>query len=82
MWCLQRELAFVTYIVIELYCEEVPREGDKSLVKLHELMEKAMEQVKKEYYLTFYKHLLVCDPALRQKFLQEIQAHYDNYPEP
>jgi len=72
----------VTYMVIKLYCEEVPWEGDKSPVKLHELMEKVMEQVKKEYYLTFYKHLLVCDLVLRPKFSQEIQAHYDNYPEP
>ncbi len=69
----------MTYMAIKLYFEQAPREGDKSPIKLHELMEKAMEQVKKEYYLTFYKHLLVCDLALRPKFLQEIQAHYDNY---
>jgi hypothetical protein len=41
-------------------------------------MEKAMEHVKKEHYLVFYKHLFVCDPALGLEFLQEIQAHYDN----
>jgi hypothetical protein len=45
-------------------------------------MEKAMEQVRKEHYLTFCKHLLVCDPGLWIEFLQEIQAHYDNNLEP
>ncbi len=44
----------MTYMVIKLYCEKVPQEGDKFPVKLHELMEKVMEQVKKEYYLIFY----------------------------
>jgi hypothetical protein len=37
-----------------------------------------MEQVKKEHYLAFCKHLLVCDLVLGLKFLQEIQARYDN----
>jgi hypothetical protein len=39
-----------------------------------------MEQMRKEHYLTFCKHLLDCDLAFELKFLQEIQAHYDNNP--
>ncbi len=45
-------------------------------------MEKEMEQVKKGYYLTFYKHLPICDRTFRPNFLHEIQAHYDNFPKP
>ncbi len=41
-----------------------------------------MEQVRKEHYLAFYKHLLVCDLGFGIEHLQEIQAHYDNNPEP
>jgi hypothetical protein len=69
-------------MALKQYCEKFPREGDKSLVKLHELMEKEMEQVKKGYYLTFYKHLPICDRTFRPNFLHEIQAHYDNFPKP
>jgi hypothetical protein len=36
-----------------------------------------MEQVRKEHYQTFCKHLPICDLALELEFLQEIQAHYD-----
>lgn len=48
LWCLQKVLEFATYMAIKLYCEEVPQEGDRSPTKLHELMEKDMEHVKKE----------------------------------
>jgi hypothetical protein len=37
-----------------------------------------MEQVKKEHYQTFCKHLPICDLVLKLEFLQEIQAHYNN----
>jgi hypothetical protein len=39
-------------------------------------MEKAMEEVKKDHYLTFCKHF-ICDPAFGPNFLKEIQANYD-----
>jgi hypothetical protein len=47
-------------MAIKLYCEKLLKEGDKFLPKLQELMEKAMEQMRKEHYSTFYKHLLIC----------------------
>jgi hypothetical protein len=36
--------------------------------------------VRKEHYLAFCKHLPVCDMGFGTKFVQEIQAHYDNNP--
>jgi hypothetical protein len=59
-------------MVVKLYCEKVPQEGDRYPAKLQELMENAMEQVRKEHYLVFCKHLHVCDLVLGPKFLQEI----------
>ncbi len=58
---------------MNIYYEEFPLEADHSLVKLKEQMEKAMEQVKKDRYSTFYKHLPVYDHALGMDFLKEIQ---------
>jgi hypothetical protein len=40
-------------------------------------MERAMEQVRKDHYLAFCKHLPICDPFLGVNFLREIQVHYD-----
>jgi hypothetical protein len=40
-------------------------------------MEKVVEQVNKDHYSAFYKHLLICDQALGLDFLKEIQVHYD-----
>jgi hypothetical protein len=56
-------------MVVKFYCEDFPQEGDKSLAKMQELIEKAMEQVKKEHYSTFCKHLLICDLGLGIKYL-------------
>ncbi len=67
-------------MAIKLYCQDIPREGDRSPTKMQELIEKAMEQVRKEHYLAFCKHLHVCDMGFGIKFVQEIQAHYDNNP--
>jgi hypothetical protein len=39
---------------------------------LFSLTNKAMESVWKEHMITFHKKLLVCDPSLRPKFLQQI----------
>jgi putative hemolysin len=36
-----------------------------------------MEQVRKDHYSAFCKHLLVCDLSLGVDFLKEIQVHYD-----
>jgi len=36
----------------------------------------------KEHYSTFCKHFPVFDPTFGPKFLQEIQARYDNNPVP
>ncbi len=82
MFWLQKELAAVADMVVKFYYENVPSKGEKSPTKMQELIEKAMEQVKKEHYLAFYKYLLVCDLGFEIKFLQEIQAHYDNNSEP
>jgi hypothetical protein len=43
LWCLQRELASMAFMVVKLYYEEVPQEGDRYPTKLQELMENAME---------------------------------------
>jgi hypothetical protein len=40
-------------------------------------MERAMEQVKKDHYSTFCKHLPICDPSRGVDFLKEIHVHYD-----
>ncbi len=40
------------------------------------LMEKVMEQVKKERLTTFTKHLPIGDPSLGLKFLRQIHIHY------
>jgi hypothetical protein len=40
-------------------------------------MERAMDQVRKDHYSAYYKHLLICDPSLGVDFLKKIQAHYD-----
>jgi hypothetical protein len=63
-FCLQWEISLVANVVIRLYYEEVFDPTKRSIAKLQEHMVKVMEQVKKDHYLTFCKHLLVCDPAL------------------
>jgi hypothetical protein len=40
-------------------------------------MERTMDQVRKDHYSTFYKHLQVCDPSLGPYFLKETHFHYD-----
>jgi hypothetical protein len=35
-----------------------------------------MEQVRKDHYSAFCKHLPICDPSLGPNFLKEIQVHY------
>jgi hypothetical protein len=37
---------------------------------MQELMEKAMDSVRKENYNAFLKHLLICDPIFREEFLE------------
>jgi hypothetical protein len=64
-------------VTIKSYYEEVPDLRKRSTTTLQKCMEKVVEQVRKDHYLTFYKHLLVCDPTLGPNFLKEIQVHYD-----
>jgi hypothetical protein len=40
-------------------------------------MEKAMDQVMKDNFNAFVKHLLVYDPILGEEFLEHVQMHYD-----
>ncbi len=68
MFCMQREIVAIANMAIKLYCENVLQESDKSPTKMQELMEKEMEQVKKEHYSTFYKHLHFCDLNHGTKF--------------
>ncbi len=65
-------------MVIKFYYEDIPQKGDRFPTKMQELIEKVMEQVRKEHYSTFCKHSPICDPGLGLEFLEEIQAHYDN----
>jgi hypothetical protein len=57
---------------MKLYYEKVPNLAKRSIAKLQERMEKAMEVVWKEHYSVFYKHLLICDLVLGPNFLKEI----------
>jgi hypothetical protein len=36
-----------------------------------------MEQVRKDHYSTFCKHLPTCDPSLGADVLRELHVHYD-----
>jgi hypothetical protein len=59
--------------MVKLYYEEFPNVKDCSPLKLHKQMDhKAMEQVRKDHYLAFCKHLPICDPSLGTCFLREI----------
>jgi hypothetical protein len=55
-----------------LYCGKFPKGGEGFPTKLKEQMENAMEHVRKDHYLAFYKHLFVCNLALGLGFLKEI----------
>jgi hypothetical protein len=65
-----------------MYYEEFPLKANRSPIKLKEWMEKAMEQVKKDHYFVFCKHLFVCNLAFGMNFLKEIQVHYNMNFEP
>jgi len=59
-------------VAAKLYYEDVPNPIERSTTMLQEHKEKAMELVQKEDYLTFCKHLLICDPTLGPYSLKEI----------
>jgi hypothetical protein len=40
-------------------------------------MEKAMDQVKKENYNAFCRHLPICNPIFGEEFFEQVQMHYD-----
>jgi hypothetical protein len=69
-------------VVVKLYYEEILDNKRKSTVKLQECMERAMEQVHKDHYFAFYKHLSMCDHGLGPIFWKEIQVYYDMNLEP
>jgi hypothetical protein len=64
-------------VVVKLYYEKIPDSGKRSTIKFQESMERAMEQVCKDHYFEFCKHLPVCDLGLGPNFLKEIHTHYD-----
>ncbi len=47
-------------VEIKLYYEEVLDPTERSITKLQEHMEEAMELIWKEHYFAFSKHLSVC----------------------
>jgi hypothetical protein len=69
-------------VVVKLYYEEILNNKKKSIVKIQECMEKAIEQVRKDHYFVFFKHLSMCDLELGLDFLKEIQVYYDMNLEP
>jgi hypothetical protein len=64
-------------VAVKPYYEEIHDPIKRSTTTLQKCMEKVMEQVRKDHYSPFCKHLLVCDPTLGPNFLKEIQVHYD-----
>lgn len=67
----------VVDVVMKLYYEEVLDPSFHSPSKMQELMEKTMNQVRKQNFSAFLKHLFVCNPIIGDKFLKEVQMHYD-----
>jgi len=66
-----------TDVVVKIYYKEVFDPTLCSPSKMQELMEKTMDQVQKENYNAFFKHLLVCDLIFGKEFFEQIQMHYD-----
>jgi hypothetical protein len=64
-------------VAVKSYYEEVLDPRKRYTTILQKCMEKVMEQVRKDHYLTFCKHLLIFDLTLGPNFLKEIQVHYD-----
>jgi hypothetical protein len=67
---LKRKLDIVVNVAMKLYYEEVLDPTLPSPSRMQEFMEKAMDQVRKENYNAFLKHLLICDPIFGKKFLE------------
>lgn len=74
---LQQELTIDHDVVMKLYYEEVLDLALPSPSRMQELMEKAMDQVRKENYSDFLKCLPICDPIFGKEFLEQVQMHYD-----
>jgi hypothetical protein len=55
---------------VKLNYEKVLDKKLMSLSKLHALMDKVMDQIRKDHNYAFTKHLLVCDLALGPEFLK------------
>ncbi len=69
---MQHKISFLGNVVVKVYYEDFPKGGECFFIKLKEHMEKAMDQVRKDHYSAFCKHLLVCDLVFGQNFLKEI----------
>lgn len=74
---MQWELTIDVDVMMKLYYEKVIDLTFPSPSRMQELMEKAMDQVRKENYNAFLKHLPICDPIFGKEFLEQVQMHYD-----
>lgn len=66
-------------VTMKLYYKEVPDPSCHSPSKMQELMEKAMDQVRKDNFSAFVKHLFVSNPIPGEEFLEHVQMHYDMF---
>ncbi len=73
---MEHKISIARNVTIKLYYEEFTKGGEHSPIKLKEWKEKAMEQVKKDHYFKFCKHLPMCDLAFPD-FFKAIHIHYD-----
>ncbi len=62
---------------MKIYYENIPTSGERSIIEFQKQMERTMEQVHKDHYFVFCKHLSMCDPTWGLGFLKEIQTHYN-----
>jgi hypothetical protein len=60
------------YVAVKLYYEEVLDPSLSSPSRMQELMEKVMDQVQKENFRAFLKHLPIYDPILGDEFLEQV----------
>ncbi len=79
---LQRELATAIDVTVKLYYKGVLDPSFNSPSRMQEFMEKAMDQVRKENFNAFLKHLFIYNPILGNKFLEQVYMHYDMFSEP
>jgi hypothetical protein len=69
---LQREISTIVDVVVKFFYEKIFDNGKRSTIKLQEWMERVMDQVCKDHYFEFCKHLPMCDLGLGPNFLKGI----------